>query len=182
MGSKLERAMDGRQTYTATAQTRKRRGVFRAESGARLFIGTLDRCPGRDCLLYQFVVTADRVLLLIAPLTSLERAVQYVPGGYSDGAKRELGANVEVRQTRDSSHRVRGDDDHAPPAPSIEPKLVTKQLAMAEEDVFSSAHLGFELVGAPGGGAPFPGPPRTSDSESFPLSNQDGNKTKSSAR
>jgi hypothetical protein len=89
---------------------------------------------------------------------------------------------MEVRQTRDSSQGVRGDDDHAPPAPSIEPKLVTKQLAMAKEDGFSSAHLGFELIGASGGGAPFPGPPRSSDCESFPLSNQDGNKTKSSAR
>jgi hypothetical protein len=180
MGSKPG-AMDDRQTYMVTAQTRKRRGVFRAESCARLFIGTPDRCPGRDCLLYEFVVTADRVLLLIAPLTSLERAVQYVQGGYRDGAKKELGANMELGQKRDSSHRVRGDDDHAPPVPSIEPNLVTKQLAMAEEDVFSSAHLGFELVGAPGG-APFPGPPWTSRSESFPLSNQDGNKTKSSPR
>jgi putative transposase len=51
--------------------------------------------------------------ILITPTVALERAVQFIKGGFSFRAKRELESSIEVWQRGFSDHRVRNVGDYA---------------------------------------------------------------------
>lgn len=67
---------------------------------------------GKAYLLHEFVVVRDHFHLLITPLTSLEKAVQYIKGGFSHRAKVGLGSNMEIWQRGFSDHRIRDWEDY----------------------------------------------------------------------
>jgi putative transposase len=73
-------------TYLVTAVTAQRRRLFQVTANAKLFQQTLlgYRNQGKF-LLHAFVVMPDHfhVLLTPAPEVSLEKAVQYIKGGFS---------------------------------------------------------------------------------------------------
>jgi putative transposase len=50
--------------------------------------------------------------VIITPLTSLERAVQFVKGGFSFRAKKDLKSSMEVWQRGFSDHRIRDAEDY----------------------------------------------------------------------
>jgi REP-associated tyrosine transposase len=50
--------------------------------------------------------------ILITPSVSLERAVQFVKGGFSYRAKKELESSMEIWQTGFSDHRIRDAKDY----------------------------------------------------------------------
>ena len=80
-------------TYFVTAVTWERRTLFRVEAWANLFLKTLYeyRANGKY-LLHEFVLMPDHFHVIITPADiSLERAVQFVKGGFSFRAGRELG-------------------------------------------------------------------------------------------
>ena len=81
-------------TYFVTAVTANRRRLFQVEQKARLMVDTLVlyRHQGRYKL-HGFVVMPDhlRALLTPAPEVSLEKAVQYIKGGFSFRLKSKLG-------------------------------------------------------------------------------------------
>ena len=135
-----------------TTSTWGRRALFRAEPWAKLLIDTLYHYRGSAYLLHEFVIMPDHLHVLITPLTSLEKAVQFIKGGFSYRVKKELGSNMEVWQKGFSDHRVLDASDYRIHVAYMRQNPVRKQLCeRAEEYVFSSAHGGFELDSEPQG-------------------------------
>ena len=80
-------------TFFVTSISNARRPIFRSEEMARLLLDVLqnNRKAGRF-LLHEFVVMPDHFHVIITPAAevSLEKAIQFIKGGYSFRAKREL--------------------------------------------------------------------------------------------
>jgi putative transposase len=72
---------------------------------------TLHSYRGRGYSLHQYVLMPDHFHILITPLETLERAVQFVKGGFSFRAKKELNSSMEIWQRGFSDHRVRDEED-----------------------------------------------------------------------
>jgi putative transposase len=135
-----------------TTDTWGRRELFRNERWANLLIDTLYRYQGTAYLFHEFVIMPDHIHVLLTPLTSLEKAVQFIKGGFSYRAKKELGSNMEIWQKGFSDHRIRDADDYAIHVSYIRQNPVCERLCeRAEEFPHSSAHVGFELDSAPQG-------------------------------
>jgi len=135
-----------------TSETWGRRDLFNREPWARLLIDTLCHYRGSAYLLHEFVLMPDHFHILITPIGSLERAVQFVKGGFSFRAKKELGSNMEVWQKGFSDHRIRDAEDYEQHVQYIHLNAVRKHLCETPEKYpYSSAHPGFELDASPQG-------------------------------
>jgi putative transposase len=145
MRPKREHAANNQQTYMVTASTWGRRGHFRNERWANLLLDTLYHYRGSAYLLHEFVIMPDHVHVLITPLVSLEKAVQFIKGGFSYRAKKELGSNMEVWQKGFQDHRIRDAADY-----DIHVAYIHGNPAR-EDYPYSSARSGFELDAAPQG-------------------------------
>jgi putative transposase len=139
-----------------TTETWQRRALFRNERWAGLLIDTLYHYRGSAYLLHEFVVMPDHIHLLITPTASLEKAVQFIKGGFSHRAKKELGSNMEIWQKGFQDQRIRNAVDYDAHRNYIRQNPVRKSLCeRAEEYLYSSAHAGFELDQVPQGLKPF---------------------------
>src|SRR5438034_3107551 len=146
MKPKREHATNNAQTYMVTSSTWRRRALFRNQRWANLLIGTLYHYRGSAYLLHEFVIMPDHLHVLITPLTSLEKAIQFIKGGFSFRAKKELGSNMEVWQKGFSDHRIRDFADYLNHVSYIHENPARKHLCeRAEEFEYSSAYSGFEL-------------------------------------
>jgi len=135
-----------------TTSTWERRALFQNDPWAQLLIDTLYHYRGSAYLLHEFVVMPDHLHVLVTPLTSLEKAVQFIKGGFSYRAKKELASNMEVWQKGFSDHRVRDASDYRIHVVYTRQNPVRKNLcAKAEDYPYSSAHAGFDLDGLPQG-------------------------------
>jgi putative transposase len=147
-----EHATRNAQIYLITSSTWSRRALFRNERWAKLLIDTLYKYRSSAYLLHEFVIMPDPIHVLLTPLTSLEKAVQFSKGGFSYGAKKELGSNMEVWQKGFSDHRIRDANDYALHVSYIHQNPVKERYyARPEEFPYSSVHSGFELDGTPQG-------------------------------
>ena len=147
-----EHATNNGQTYMVTSSTWGRRDLFSKESWAKLLIDTLYHYRGTAYLLHEFVIMPDHVHLLLTPKTSLEKAVQFIKGGFSYRAKSELGSNMEIWQKGFSDHRIRDASDYRLHHVYIRQNPIRRNLCeRAEEYRYSSAHTGFVLDPAPQG-------------------------------
>lgn len=99
-------------TYFVSSQTWQRRQLFRTEKWAELFVDTLQSYRGRAYLLHEYVVMPEHFHILITPSVTLERAVQFVKGGFSYRAKKELDSSLEIWQPGFSDHRIRDAEDY----------------------------------------------------------------------
>ena len=152
-----EHATNLGQTYMVTSTTGDRQGHFRNERWARSLINTLYHYRGSAYLLHEFVIMPDHIHVLITPLTNLEKAVQFIKGGFSYRAKKELSSNLEVWQKGFSDHRIRDARDYAEHILYIRQNPVRAGLCEIEEEFpYSSAQDGFELDPAPQGLKPDP--------------------------
>lgn len=147
-----EHATNAGQTYMVTSATWERRSLFRNDRWARLLINTLYHYRGSAYLLHEFVIMPDHFHILLTPKTSLEKAVQFIKGGFSYRAKKELGSNVETWQKGFSDHRIRDARDYFRHVDYIRQNPVRKNLCeRAAEYPYSSAVAGIELDSAPQG-------------------------------
>jgi REP-associated tyrosine transposase len=147
-----EHATNAGHTYMVTTETWGRRSLFKAERWAKLLIDTLYHYRGQSYLLHEFVIMPDHIHVLITPQTSLEKAVQFIKGGFSYRAKKELGSNMEVWQTGFQDHRIRDANDYWSHIVYIHNNPVKERLCEHPQDFpYSSAHPGFELDPAPQG-------------------------------
>src|ERR1700739_661243 len=148
-----------------------RRSLFSREPWARLLIDALYHYRGTAYSLHQFVVMPDHIHGLLTPRTSLEKAVQFIKGGLSYRAKKELGSNLEVWQTGLSDHRIGDFADYQHHVAYIRENPVRKRLCeQAEEFPYSSAHSGFDLDPVPQGLKPgLPGERDTARLEGVPF-------------
>ncbi len=100
------------ETYFVTSQTWQRRNLFRNETWAQLFLQTLHSYRGRAYLLHEYILMPEHFHILITPSVTLERALQFIKGGFSFRAKKELQSPMEIWQTGFSDHRIRSADDY----------------------------------------------------------------------
>jgi putative transposase len=141
-----EHATNNSQTCFVTSKTWENRALFRAEQWARLFFKTLLTYRGNAYLLHEFVLMPDHFHLLITPSIALERAVQYIKGGFSYRAKRELGTNLEIWQRGFSDHRIRTANDYDLHVHYIHLNAVKKHLCETPSAYpFCSAYPGWKL-------------------------------------
>jgi REP element-mobilizing transposase RayT len=102
----MQRAPQEIRTYFITSVTANRRRLFQIDQNANLFIDILQEQRTRSRLqLHAFVVMPDHTHLLLtpAPDISLEKAMQYIKGGFSFRLKSKL--NVWERSY--DSRRIR---------------------------------------------------------------------------
>lgn len=135
-----------------TTSTWERRDLFRNERWASLLVDTLHHYRGSAYVLHEFVIMPDHLHALITALTSLEKAVQFIKGGFSYRAKKELGSSMEVWQKGLSDHRIRDESDYRVQAIYIRQNPVRKHLCeQPEQYPYSSAKGRFDLDSVPQG-------------------------------
>jgi REP-associated tyrosine transposase len=96
--------------YFVTASAYCKQQLLQSERTALLFIDVLYHYRAESkYLLHEFVVMPDHFHLLITPgpQVTLERAMQFIKGGFSFRAKKELGLGGERWQTSFCDRRVR---------------------------------------------------------------------------
>jgi len=166
-----EPATSNGQTYMITSSTWGRRALFSRDVWAKLLIETLYHYRGTAYLLHEFVVMPDHIHVILTPKTSLEKAVQFIKGGFSYRAKKELGSSLEVWQKGFSDHRIRDASDYRIHQIYVQQNPVRRHLCeRAEEYPYSSAKPGFELDPAPQGLKPeFLDDPLTARLEGVPF-------------
>src|SRR4051812_4405566 len=96
------------QTYFVTTNAEQGKFLLRSDPMAKLLIDTLYsyRKQGKF-LLHEFVVMSNHLHLLITPKATIEKAVQFIKGGFSYRAKKELDKNFEIWQRGFTDRRVR---------------------------------------------------------------------------
>jgi putative transposase len=147
-----EHATSNGQTYMVTSSTWGRRTLFSRDAWANLLVDALYHYRGAAYLLHEFVVMPDHIHVLLTPTTSLEKAVQFIKGGFSYRAKKELGSNMEVWQKGFSDHRIRDASDYRLHQVYIRQNPVRKRLCETAEDYpHSSAYGRFDLDLVPQG-------------------------------
>src|SRR5207253_10455464 len=100
---------EGLRTFFISTNTDGKRPLFQVEENARLLIDTLYAYRAQTkYLLHGFVVMKNHlhVLLTIDKCLSVERAVQFIKGGYSSRMKKELGKSFELWQRGFSETRI----------------------------------------------------------------------------
>ena len=96
-------------TYFMTSTTWQGRSLFVAEPMVRLLLKTLYsyRRQGKFQL-HEFVIMPEHFHLLLTPSgITLERAVQFIKGGYSYAVKDQLEKTIEIWQPGFTDHRIR---------------------------------------------------------------------------
>ena len=139
--------------FFVTSVTWGRRPLFQSESAAKLLLETVFSYRERGTFqLYEFVVMPDHVHLLLAPRSNLalERAMQFIKGGYSHRFMKETGSRMEIWQRSFTSHRIRDGNDFEKHRRYIHLNPVRAGLVESPRDYpYSSACPGFALDEAP---------------------------------
>jgi putative transposase len=178
-----EHATNNAQTYMVTSSTWGRRALFRNERWARLLIDTLYHYRDSAYLLHEFVIMPDHIHVLITPLTCLEKAVQFIKGGFSYRAKKELASNMEVWQKGFSDHRIRDTNDYVLHLSYVHQNPVKDRFCeRPEEFPYSSVHPGFELDPVPQGLKPDSIETATARLEGVPFQSKISNATAEAVR
>jgi putative transposase len=140
-------------TFFVTSVTWERRPIFRSERAAGLFLDTLFAYRARGIFqLYEFVLMPDHLHLLLAPkaTVAVERAMQFIKGGFSHRFMKETGSHMEIWERSFTNHRVRDCDDYATHRRYIHLNPVRAGIVEAPQDYpYSSAGGGFVLDAAP---------------------------------
>jgi putative transposase len=145
--------MDSQRTFFITTVTWQRLPIFRAEARTRLLIEVMVgyRDQGKY-LLHEFVVMPDHIHLLLTPADeiSVERAVQFIKGGYSYQLRKV--EKIQVWQESFTNHRIRDTEDFDRHSEYIRMNPVRARLVRdAAAYAFSSASLAFRPDAMPQG-------------------------------
>jgi len=109
--SEANAALKPRRTFFVTTRTFSGRRVFQVDRNAELFVNVLRSCTRRFAI-HDFVVMPDHVHLLLGVEgdLSVEKAVQFIKGGFSYRIRKELGYAGEVWQRGFSEVRVNDEE------------------------------------------------------------------------
>ena len=135
-------------TYFVNFSTFQRRRFFIVENYARLFLKTLYHYRRQGIfLLHEFVLMPDHVHLLFTPARdiTLERAMQFIKGGYSRAVGQQI-SRREIWQKGFTDHRIRDAQDFAGHRLYIHQNpVMAKLVANPAEYRYCSAFPGFKL-------------------------------------
>jgi len=142
-------AVAGARTFFVTASTWDKRHTLQSDRFAGLFLRVLYEYRVRGIFrLHEFVVMHDHIHLLITVEsgTTIERAVQFIKGGFAFRAGKEFGAKAPFWQKGFSEVRILDADRFEKAAGYIRNNPVAAHLILdAREFPHSSAYPGFEL-------------------------------------
>ncbi len=148
--------MDSDRVFFITTVTAQRLPNFRRYTTARLLIDTLAYYRDEQkFFLHEFVIMPDHIHLLLTPANaiSLERAMQFIKGGFSYRLKNR----GSVWQASFTNHRIRDFEDYEHHREYIRMNPIRARLAeRPEEYPYSSAASGMRLDRAPQGLKPVP--------------------------
>jgi len=128
-------------TYFVTASCAERRRVFQVDRNAKLLVETI--LHYRDhFLLHAYVVMPDHFHLILTPQdVTLERAMQYIKGGFSHRYNAAKSLNRILWQKGYTDHRIRDAKDYEVRKRYVEQNPVVRGIAeSATEFVYSSAN------------------------------------------
>ena len=147
------RMVASQRTFFVTSSTWCKQALLQSDRAARLLIEVLYhyRKEGRF-LLHEFVIMPDHfhVLITVGAEMTVEKAVQFIKGGFAFRAGRKLGFRAPVWQKGFSEVRVTSTEALSGSQAYIQSNPVKRFLAQAPTDYqYSSAHPGFELDALP---------------------------------
>jgi putative transposase len=145
------RGTTGDGTYFVTASTLQKKALLQSDRMASLFVKTLleyrSQCKFE---LHEFVVMPDHFHLLISPIVTLEKAVQFIKGGFSFRAGKAFAFRGAIWQTSFYDRRVRDAAEYFSFRKYIHENPVKRGLADSPEHYpYSSASGKFALDGVP---------------------------------
>jgi putative transposase len=150
----------GVRTFFVTSSIAGKRNLLQSQRSAQLFIDVLYHYRSEHkYLLHDFVVMPDHfhVLITVGQEISIERAVQFIKGGFAFRAGKELGFRPPVWERGFSELRIYGPEALAHIQEYIALNPVKRQLALSRSEyTYSSSHGGFELDAVPQGLKPGP--------------------------
>jgi putative transposase len=148
-------ATAGARTFFVTSSISGKRNLLQSDRSAGLFVRVLyDYRAQRKFRLHEFVVMPDHfhAVLTIECDITIERAVQFIKGGFAFRAGRELGFSAPVWQKGFSEVRIIDAEAFRRTSEYIRNNPVVRHLvAEAAQYPYSSAHSGFDLDPAPQG-------------------------------
>ena len=132
-------------TFFISASAAGHRSLFQTNNMAALLKQTLlDHREKKRFALHAFVVMPDHLHDLFTPASDvpLEKAVQYIKGGFSFRAGKELGVTREIWQRSYMEHRIKDVEDYQNHVLYIHQNPVKAGLvAKAEEYPWSSVNM-----------------------------------------
>jgi putative transposase len=139
----------GARTFFVTSSTWGRMRLLQSDRSAQLFVKVIYeyRAQGRYRL-HEFVVMPDHfhILLTVDSNSTIERAVQFIKGGFAFRAGKVLGMRAPIWQKGFSEIRVDDVGSFARQRSYIRQNPVAGNLVVRAEDYpYSSAHSAFEL-------------------------------------
>jgi putative transposase len=140
-------------TFFVTSSIRGKRKLLQSDRSAGLFIRVLYdyRAQGKFRL-HEFVVMPDHFHVLITVASTIERAMQFIKGGFAFQAGKYLGFRAPVWQKGFSEVRIRDREAFLRTTAYIRNNPVARHLVgEATQYQYSSAYAGFELDSAPQG-------------------------------
>ena len=148
--------MDSDRLFFVTTATLQRLPIFRREATAEILINTLAHYRDeQQFLLHEFVIMSDHIHLLLTPAAriSLERAMQFIKGGFSF----RMNERGSMWQASFTNHRVRDCDDYERHREYVRMNPVRARLASCPEAYpYSSAARVLRMDPVPQGLKPRP--------------------------
>ena len=145
----------GLRTFFVTSSIAEKRNLLQSHRSASLFIEVLYHYRDEHkYLLHDFVVMPDHfhVLITVEGEMTVERAVQFIKGGFAFRAGKEFGFRAPVWQRGFSEVRIYDSDALVHVKEYIAQNPVKGNLAAKAADyLYSSAHVGFALDEVPQG-------------------------------
>ena len=147
----LFRGNTGHGCYFITSSTFQKRSLLQSDRMRRLFLEVLFHYRQQEkYLLHEFVIMTDHFHLLLSPIVTLERAMQFIKGGFSYRARKEFGFGHAIWQSSYYDRRVRDVEEYFAFRDYIRQNPVKKRLVqVAEGFPYSSAWPDFQLDEAP---------------------------------
>jgi len=149
------RTIAASRTFLVTSSIADKRNLLQSDRSAGLFLKTLfDYREQGKFRLHEFVVMPNHfhVLLTVDSNTTVERAVQFIKGGFAFRAGKELGFRSPIWQKGFSEVRVLDAEAFQGVTRYIHNNPVARCLVEEAADFpYSSAHRGFGLDPAPQG-------------------------------
>ena len=150
-----EQIASNARTFFVTSSTWDKRNLLQSDRAAELFLKVLYeyRAQGKFRL-HEFVVMPDHfhLLLTLGSEISVEKAVQFIKGGFAFRAGKELGMKAPFWQKGFSEVRILDSPAYAEVQEYVRNNPVKRRLVeTAEQYPFSSAHSGFEVDPPPQG-------------------------------
>jgi putative transposase len=140
-------------TFFTSFATWERRFILQSNPLCDLLLNVIRESRTRQRFqVHEFVFMRNHVHLILtpAPLVSLEKAMQFIKGGFSYRARREMIFNGEIWQKGYNEHRIRDADEYAKHVEYLWMNPVKAGLVEHPEDYpYSSARLKAEVDPAP---------------------------------